>query len=84
MNFCQNTLGRMIHHEPSDNHDLNAGQYAMTLALYQKRFGIPPLAYWGGQQLESKNEGESAFCGSCESATVLNLNPTERTKHTQP
>lgn len=79
--FCQNTLGRMIHHEPSDNHDLNAGQYAMTLALYQQRFGKPPIDYWGGQQLESKNkghsaDGESAFCGSCESATELNLNPT--------
>ena len=80
MRFCQNTLGRMIHHEPSDNHDMNAGQYATTLALYQQRFGNPPIAYWGGQQLASKNDshsadGESAFCGSCESATELNMNP---------
>lgn len=71
--FCQDTFGKMIHHEPSDNHASNAMQYANTLAKYQQRFGQPPIEFWGSPRDSTSNhknaDHSTAFCGSCESET---------------
>ncbi len=63
--FCEQFLGVMIHHEPSDNHDANSQQYSKTLSRYRERFGEPPPEYWGGVQLDRSKV--SATCGNCES-----------------
>jgi hypothetical protein len=64
--FCQHKFGRMVHHEPSIDHEANSQQYTATLNRYRQRFGDPPSEYWGGSQASSR-KGASAFCGSCES-----------------
>ena len=71
-NFCEEQLGKMIHHEPSDNHEVNSQQYAHTLAHYRDRFGEPPSEYWGGAKVLSDQNVDhhgkvSANCGNCES-----------------
>lgn len=63
--FCQDKLGRMIHHEPSIDHQINSQQYASTLHDYRQQFGEPPTEYWGGTQSATPT-GVAAFCGSCE------------------
>lgn len=65
--FCDEHLGKMVHHEPSDNHETNSQQYANTLARYRDRFGEPPFEYWGGANVRSDPSQVSASCGNCES-----------------
>lgn len=66
--FCDQQFGKLIHHEPSANHELNSGQYAETLQRYRERFGDPPANFWGGSSIAKPNVA-SAFCGNCESNT---------------
>lgn len=63
--FCEEKLGKMVHHEPSNDHENNSRQYAQTLRRYRVVFGEPPTDYWGG--VDGFAGRESAFCGSCES-----------------
>jgi hypothetical protein len=71
--FCETNFGKLIHHEPSDNHAVNSQQYADTLALYRQRFGEPPVEFWGGAKCGHEKNSEidrakvSASCGNCES-----------------
>jgi len=65
-NFCDQQFGKLIHHEPSSNHEINSNQYAKTLQRYRERFGDPPADYWGGVEV-TQSQGASAFCGNCES-----------------
>jgi len=70
--FCDEHFGKMIHHEPSDNHQVNAQQYANTLTRYRDRFGEPQSEYWGGAKLHCDQDSDqhgkvSASCGNCES-----------------
>lgn len=48
--YCPNVLGSDLHHEPTrggrDQDRLHYGQYAETLASYQRWFGPPPEAFW--------------------------------------
>ena len=66
VNFCEQYLGKMIHHEPSSNHEVNSQQYSLTLSRYRNRFGEPPSEYWGGANLQSEQSQVSASCGNCE------------------
>lgn len=59
--YCDRQFGKLIHHEPSANHEQNSSQYAVTLQCYRERFGDPPGDFWGGSKLAT------AFCGNCES-----------------
>ena len=65
--FCETHFGKLIHHEPSDNHEVNSQQYAQTLARYRQRFGEPPAEYWGGAKAKLDQSSVSASCGNCES-----------------
>jgi hypothetical protein len=65
LKFCEQTLGKMIHHEPSLDHQANSAQYLLTLELYRQRFGAPPPEYWG-QHSQHPAPGLSAACGNCE------------------
>lgn len=65
--FCEEHFGKMIHHEPSDNHEVNSQQYSNTLARYRDRFGEPPIEFWGNAKLHSTPSQVSASCGNCES-----------------
>ena len=56
--FCRRHFGRMIHHQPGGMEDENNSQFDQTLALYQRYFGPPPVAYWL----------PGADCGACRSA----------------
>lgn len=64
--FCDEKLGRMVHHEPSIDHEANSQQYAATLIRYRERFGEPPPELWGGQNTNA-GSSISAACGNCES-----------------
>ena len=66
-NFCETHFGKLIHHEPSDNHEVNSQQYAKTLSHYRQRFGEPPAEYWGGANARIDQSSVSASCGNCES-----------------
>lgn len=63
--FCQQNFGKMIHHEPSDDHQQNMQQYRETLRRYREIFGAPPHSYWGGIQ-SGPDVTQSAHCGNCE------------------
>jgi hypothetical protein len=65
--FCHDKLGKMVHHEPSIDHEANSQQYSQTLLQYRQRFGEPKPEFWGGPQTDSADGPSSAFCGSCES-----------------
>lgn len=65
--FCETHFGKLIHHEPSENHAVNSQQYASTLSRYRDRFGEPPREYWGGTNPSSDSAKVSASCGNCES-----------------
>ncbi len=67
MNFCEQYLGKMIHHEPSSNHEVNTQQYSLTLTRYRNRFGEPPSEFWGGAIARDAQSKVSASCGNCES-----------------
>ncbi len=67
LSFCQQYLGKIIHHEPSSDHEVNSQQYSLTLARYHERFGEPPADYWGGANVRSTQVEVSASCGNCES-----------------
>jgi hypothetical protein len=66
LNFCEQYLGKMIHHEPSNDHAVNSQQYSLTLNRYRNRFGEPPSAFWGGADVRSDQSKASASCGNCE------------------
>ena len=66
LNFCEQYLGKMIHHEPSSDHEVNSQQYLLTFSRYRIRFGEPPPEYWGGTMVQSDRTKESASCGNCE------------------
>lgn len=66
INFCDQQFGKLVHHEPSSNHELNSNQYAATLQRYREQYGDPPSDFWGGCQAVSTMQN-SAFCGNCES-----------------
>ncbi len=66
--FCQEKLGKMVHHQPSEDHETNSHQYLRTLHLYRNRFGQPPAEYWDDPQVRSVI-GRAAHCGSCESGS---------------
>ncbi len=65
--FCEEHFGKIIHHEPSDNHEVNTQQYANTLARYRERFGEPPFEYWGSANVRREPSQVLASCGNCES-----------------
>jgi hypothetical protein len=65
--FCQDKLGKMVHHEPSIDYEANSQQYLQTLMRYRQRFGEPKPEFWGGPQVDTADGPSSAFCGSCES-----------------
>jgi len=64
--FCNQNFGKLIHHEPSVDHEVNSRQYSNTLSRYRMRFGQPPAEYWGGVDAPVGKSGLSASCGSCE------------------
>lgn len=66
LSFCEQYLGKMIHHEPSNNHEVNSQQYSLTLTRYRNRFGEPPSEFWGGASLPSNQTKVSASCGNCQ------------------
>lgn len=66
LNFCEQYLGKMIHHEPSNNHEVNSQQYLLTLARYRSRFGEPPPEFWGEAKAPGAQNKASASCGNCE------------------
>ena len=63
--FCDENFGKLIHHEPSDNHQENARQYAATLLSYQSLFGEPPQDFWSRPD-QSGLHSAMAHCGNCE------------------
>lgn len=65
--FCETYLGKMIHHEPSDDHEVNSQQYANTLTRYRDRFGEPSPEYWAGAGMRNDLSNVTASCGNCES-----------------
>lgn len=65
--FCEEHLGKLIHHEPSEDHEVNSQQYAKTLTRYRSRFGEPPPEFWGGANSHDNSSKVSASCGNCES-----------------
>ena len=68
LEFCEAYLGKVIHHEPNSDHEVNSQQYSLTLARYRKRFGEPPADYWGGANVSSTQAKVSASCGTCEAS----------------
>jgi len=59
--FCQQTFGKFIHHQPDGTNKFNQQRFNETLRLYRQRFGAPPDEFWIGE----KSAG--TFCGNCES-----------------
>ena len=55
--FCEARFGRMIHHDPGEQH---RKQFQETLRCYRQRFGLPDRRFWAGKQ------GDPFGCGSCE------------------
>lgn len=57
--FCEQQFGRFIHHQPSSEHEKNAGQFQETLRRYEMTFGVPPESFWA-------SGGSRSACGVCE------------------
>jgi len=57
--FCNERLGKFIHHQPSANEGDNLLQYANTLELYRQVFGPTNNVYWPEPQHVNS-------CGTCE------------------
>jgi len=74
--FCEKSYGRIIHHEPSDDHHKNSQQYSQTLRRYRECFGQPPAEFWAvnrssAEGLDNVDQNDTqhrnAHCGNCES-----------------
>lgn len=61
--FCMECFGRFIHHTPGGTTEENGRQFARTLRLYRRRWGVPPPYFW------SQHGNQLANCGGCESGT---------------
>lgn len=57
--WCKKVLGAPLHHDPSRGGQVEDSrfrvQYAETLALYERYFGLPPEAYWPATQVRFSN-----------------------------
>lgn len=60
--FCEQQLGRFIHHTPDDNQAQSRNRFSQTVYRYSSVFGQPPEAIWGA---DAKREWEDLNCGSC-------------------
>jgi hypothetical protein len=62
--FCNQEMGRFIHHVPDDDNASNNRAYLKTIQCYINQFGQPPEYIWGR---ESHEEWSDSQCGSCKS-----------------
>lgn len=64
--FCENTFGRFIHHDPGGSDEENQQQFHLTMKLYHLYYGPPSPEFWGDAPLY---EAESN-CGECQSIST--------------
>ena len=62
-NFCEGTIGHMIHHHPGGTKEKNREQYQKTVDLYRQYFGPPDPRFWNCPAPTAAGN-----CGGCEAA----------------